>query len=170
MQSIKILVTDKQHERIARIHFLMQQIDETYQTFEQADEEFDLYNYCKKLNDNAEILIASVDNQDVGLAAIYLNENSKIAYITFFGILRMFQGTATGASKKLFTATEDLAIQYNMRKLMGEIHKDNKASIYFFKRNKCMPTETQLENSLFIYYEKYLETRLTQYVKNGNSV
>ena len=155
-QDILIEQTEKSHIRISRIKSFMITIDKSHDTFSQIEEGFSLDDYCEKLNDNAEILIVTYKSKDIGLACMYVNHDTeKTLFVSYFGILKEFQAKIS-ITKKLVLAVENMVREKHLKKLLFEVHKDNKACLYLARKHNYIIKRETSQKSTFIYLEKYV--------------
>ena len=112
-----------------RIYTFFQNIEYRYEFDKNLNE-----SYCQKLSDHADLFFALVEGKDVGLAAVYTNDDiHKNAYITFLGVLKKYQGPV-GVTKMLVHAFETYAKSQGILKINAEFHQNNKAMVYWCKR------------------------------------
>jgi len=91
----------------------------------------DIDFYCDKILNNAIIIIAIVDNKDIGFIATYFNDiNNKKAFITSIGIDKKYQGKKIGL--KLIQNIFDIAKKINFNKIELEVNVSNAKAIKFY--------------------------------------
>lgn len=95
------------------------------------EERIDIQVYAKKLQQNAVNLFASLEGQDIGHCAIYLNQKDK-AYISSFGVLEMSQ--RCGAGSQLMNKALEEVRKRNIHEVELQVHRDNEKAIQFYQK------------------------------------
>ncbi len=146
--NIVIVHVKKNNDSLIRIQTLMSKIEFSYD-IDMTDYEL----YVKKLNKYAEILVVQVNGKDVGIIAFYANDYvKKAAFVTYIGVLKEFQGSI-GITKSLVLSTESYAKNKQMKDIIFNVNKSNRAMIALAKRNNCMQIKIQ---DTFIMFKKKL--------------
>lgn len=105
----------------------------------------DIEEYADKLYKNADLIVAYLKGEIVGVAAVYTNDLvSRCAYLSFIAIYNKFQGQGYGAV--LLSCVEEKAKQNNMYDLKLEVFKKNKRALVFYNRNKYIQIDETIDS------------------------
>jgi len=111
--------------------------------------------YSQKISKFANVFFASLDNTDIGIAAFYVNSDTRIAYITIIGVLPEYQ--RRGIGKELLDLVVDKAQENNMEYIKLEVDTVNISAIEFYRKNGFTPSISfEKNNNNSFYMLKYL--------------
>lgn len=89
--------------------------------------------YAQKLLLLAEVFVAEINNQDVGVVAVYANDNqSQCAYLSSIGVQQDYHNRGIGNS--LLDAAVRAAMAKGMIKMRLEVSAQNLPSINMYKK------------------------------------
>lgn len=128
---------------------------ELLEIHKQCDQDFnpplstrvDVFSYCEKLFDNAQIIGAYNYNQLVGIVCIYTNDQEKIAYISSVCIYKEFRGMKI--SELLMGGAIDLARESFMDTIKLEVGINNNVAISLYKKFG-FSIANQIDSSFFM--------------------
>lgn len=93
-------------------------------------ENFD--DYAKKLLNNAILYQIKKEGKNIGLLAFYINNETKISYLTLIVIKNQYQNFGFG--KKLLELYENISKKEKMNILKLEVFNKNLKAINFYKK------------------------------------
>lgn len=116
----------------------------------------DIPKYVERLLKNAEVLVAVLDESDIGLIAVYANDiDTRTAFISSIGVMPAARGKGVG--ERLIDAAVKLCMQTGMKRLRLEVSIQNAPAAKLYRRcgfrllSEIFPNASY-EHSLF--YEK----------------
>lgn len=93
----------------------------------------DLDVYARKLVDKAVVLLAVIDDRDVGLIAVYMDDSErKIAYISTIGVLKCVRGLGVGEA--LINSAIELSKCKGMLRIRLEVARHNHSAIKLYEK------------------------------------
>lgn len=111
-----------------------------------------LNEYADKLFKNAIVISLLYNNDIIGFAAFYCNDNvNKTAFLSQIGVLNKFKSKGYGTL--LIKKAEDLSKANNMEKMRLEVYNNNSKGIYFYKKNGYIFEKKCSENSNYMIKE-----------------
>lgn len=96
-------------------------------------EKINLKEYSHKLFKFAKTYKVFMNSECIGFISFYINENSKISYLTLLAIEKKFQGKGIG--KMLIKLFEQISIENKMEIMELEVFNENKKAIKFYEKN-----------------------------------
>ena len=111
-----------------------------------------LKQYSEKLYNNG-ITIALFDNNNiVGFASFYCNDNeTQTAYLTQICIKSFYKSKGYGTY--LLKKCEEISINNNIKKMRLEVYKSNEAAISFYKKNGYRIETSSKTSSVYMIKE-----------------
>lgn len=122
-------------------HMLM--TDENF--IPKLSEQVNIKNFSQKIYEKADIFALLRENKIIAILACYNNDiKNKIAYITFGSVMKEHRrkGYATFLLKKAIAYSR----KNGMKKIQGEIHKDNKINLKLAKKMNFKQIGVKEEN------------------------
>lgn len=111
-----------------------------------------LDEYAEKLFKNAMVISLIYDNEIIGFAAFYCNDNiNKIAFLSQIGVLSNYKYKGYGTI--LIKKAEELSKSNNMEKMRLEVYDNNLKGISFYKKNGYIFEKKCSENSNYMIKE-----------------
>lgn len=111
-----------------------------------------LDEYAEKLFKNAMVISLLYDNEIIGFAAFYCNDNiNKIAFLSQIGVLNNYKSKGYGTF--LIKKAEELSKSNNMEKMRLEVYDNNLNGICFYKKNGYIFEKKCSENSNYMIKE-----------------
>lgn len=102
--------------------------------FEALFDRVNLDSYCKKLSDKGNVVALYENDEIIGIAAMYINDNINMnAYITLIGVSSKFQRGGYGSELLQYCIKK--AVSVGMKYLRLEVDNDNKNAIRFYYKN-----------------------------------
>lgn len=99
---------------------------------ESLESQVDLREYAKKLEDNADVVLATYKDQAVGVLAVYINDlEKKLAYIPIVSVCPSHQ--RVGIGRKMVEKAIELAAQKGFRKIRLRADAANIAAISLYQ-------------------------------------
>ncbi len=89
-------------------------------------------SYSAKLFQKATRVEAFIENELIGLIAIYVDEQKKVSFISNVSVLKIFEGK--GVAKKLFMKTLSLLKKMKLNKIQLEVDLMNVKAITFYQK------------------------------------
>lgn len=94
----------------------------------------DIPSYAVKLVDHAEVFIATHKDANLGLVAVYTNdEEHQCAYISSIGVRKEFHGLGIGTL--LLNIAFEAARKKGMKRMRLEVNHDNSAALKMYRRS-----------------------------------
>ncbi len=148
---MKFEVIEKSFDNFDRVLRLLIKLDQYY--FPPLSlQVIDLEEYAKKIVLYADIMIASNNNNDIGLIAIYCNDlKSKISFITSIGIDKVYQNH--GVASDLLELAIKSAEQKGFQVIKLEVNSKNNNAMKFYKKSGFRQAS---QNGNIILMVKYL--------------
>lgn len=128
----------------ARLYSLLSKLDSSYAS--PVSTRVNLSSYVKKLSHYADIVVASVDSEDIALCAFYTNTPPN-GYISTIVVLEGFQKNGLGTT--LIEFVKEIAKEKGCTKLGLEVFSQNyKARSFYLKQGfyVCEDTESNIIN------------------------
>jgi ribosomal protein S18 acetylase RimI-like enzyme len=100
--------------------------------FPPLSDRVNLEEYSKKIADKAITFEAWSENTLVGLIAAYMNEETKISFITNVSVLKNYMGL--GIAAELTKNCIEHIRQHNFKEIKLEVHKNNLSAISLYKK------------------------------------
>jgi ribosomal protein S18 acetylase RimI-like enzyme len=114
------------------------------------DTRINIKEYATKIFDKA-ITFEAWDLKDlIGLIAVYLNNDTKIAFITNVSVVGEYKGF--GIAGELLKMCINHTEFNSFKEIRLEVNKDNFPAINFYKKHKFTQTETK-DDSIFMSHD-----------------
>ena len=110
-------------------------------------------SYASKLAKNAQVLIAQINDKDIGIAAIYTNDITKKTFLSTIGIKPEYSGNGYGGM--LLKIVFSISKECGMKEIVLEVNSNNKPAVKLYSKygfNKCTNSknENSYNNSIFM--------------------
>lgn len=89
-------------------------------------QQVNLHDYVAKVSQKAHILFAVEGGKDIGACFFYMNDQSKIAYITSFSVSPLFH--RRGIGRRLLCALRQCCIDHQKERIELEVYSHNQAA------------------------------------------
>lgn len=134
------------------LHSLLVRIESQWHP-ELIGQEDALLEYSQKIYDKSSIIGVIVNDEIVGLAAVYINDHeTKQAYLTYIALLESY--THMGFGAELLSRVIKLAIDEGMTSIKLEVKKTNDRARAFYNKHSFSDLYDAAENS--VYMIRYL--------------
>ncbi|MCC6457185.1 MAG: GNAT family N-acetyltransferase [Caldilineaceae bacterium] len=164
MSSIELEQLDQSAEAQQRLLAILRVLDANY--IPPVSSRQNLEIYCCKLIEHANLILAKVSGKDIGLVAIYTNDNlNSVAFISSIGVLPAWQGQGVGSI--LLTHSIRIARERGMRAVRLEVSHKNTVALGLYQKAGFVITQSgneQNADGLLI-----LEKDLTDYERYAAS-
>lgn len=150
-EGVELTLLHKGEEDIKRMAHILVGIDSKY--LFPTEDETRLYEYAKKLVDNAYNFILTEENRDIGTISLYANDFvTKTAYTSTIGIIPSYRGGRM--IKYLVEMALDFAKEVGMVYYRAEVHKANEKWANFLIGKFGFQIESETENGTYMIVKK----------------
>lgn len=150
-EGVELTLLHKSEQDIRRMANILVAIDSQY--LFPTDDETKLYEYAKKLVDNAYNFILTEGNRDIGTISVYANNFvTKTAYTSTIGIIPSYRGGRM--VKYLVEMVLDFAKEVGMVYYRAEVHKANEKWANFLTSKFGFQIESETTNGTYMIIKK----------------